>query len=71
MQTKGVVTLGPPHLLLIPVGPWQKVIIDLIIGLLRVWDVDGVYTVVDWFMKEIVVFPVSHIIMSEELSCKY
>src|SRR5438445_11445682 len=70
-QTKGTTTPGPPHPLPIPSSLWQDVSVNLVTGLPQINSIDGVCTVVDQFMKEIVVFLVSCSISSEELVCEY
>ena len=70
-QTKGTTTPEPPHSLPTPAGPWQDVTVDLVTGLPQINGINGVCTVVDQFLKEMVVFPIPHNITSKELACEY
>lgn len=70
-QTKGAMIPGSPHPLPIIASPWQEVTVDLVMSLPKIKDIDRVCMVVDRFTKEIVVFPISHSITSEELTCEY
>src|SRR5947209_6505405 len=70
-QTKGALTLSSPHLLPIPIGLWQDVMVDLVTSQPLIKGTDAICTIVDHFTKEIIIFTVTQSILSEELACEY
>lgn len=59
--------LGEPHPLPEPTALWYNVMMNLITGLPRVGKYDTVCTVVDWFFKEIVVFPTTNAVSVQQI----
>ena len=55
----------------VPKRPWEGISINLVIGLLVMDKFDSVYTVVDCFLKEIVVFLVASFITPEKLAAEF
>lgn len=60
-----------PHPLLMAEAPWRNIFMDLFTRLPMIEDYDVVWTVVDLFSKEIVVFETTTAITAQQLALQF